>query len=68
MKKWSTMESETSAELVRKEDFSFDALKEKLTQRLSSDVAKEEPLKKDCISIPTISSVRDRLRKFEGKS
>ncbi|WKY17242.1 hypothetical protein Q1695_001673 [Nippostrongylus brasiliensis] len=68
MKKWSTMESETSAEFVRKEDFSFDALKEKLTQRLSSDVAKEEPPKKDCISIPTISSVRDRLRKFEDSS
>ncbi|XGW33373.1 hypothetical protein V3C99_017649 [Haemonchus contortus] len=66
-KKRATIIDGPAVEFVPKEDFSFDALKEKLVRRVSYGHQEDKP-KKEVISIPTISSVRDRLRKFEGKT
>ncbi|KAK6766101.1 hypothetical protein RB195_025794 [Necator americanus] len=51
---------------VPRDDFSFDALKEKLIRRVSTDHTKPKP-KKECIPITSLSSVRDRLKQFESK-
>ncbi|CAJ0609167.1 unnamed protein product [Cylicocyclus nassatus] len=57
---------DTQQEFVPREDFSFDALKDKLIRRVSKDNEKPPP-KKECISITSVSSVRDRLKQFENK-
>ncbi|RCN51099.1 kinase domain protein [Ancylostoma caninum] len=62
----STSAQETTMEFVPREDFSFDALKDKLIRRVSTDHQKPAP-KKECIPITSVSSVRDRLRQFESK-
>ncbi|EYB96641.1 hypothetical protein Y032_0148g2643 [Ancylostoma ceylanicum] len=62
----STSAQDTTMEFVPREDFSFDALKDKLIRRVSTDHSKPAP-KKECISITSVSSVRDRLRQFESK-
>ncbi|KAL6722767.1 hypothetical protein Aduo_017858 [Ancylostoma duodenale] len=62
----STSAQETTMEFVPREDFSFDALKDKLIRRVSTDHPKPAP-KKERISITSVSSVRDRLRQFESK-
>ncbi|KHJ86400.1 hypothetical protein OESDEN_13854 [Oesophagostomum dentatum] len=57
---------DTTTEFVPREDFSFDALKDKLIRRVTAD-QQQPPPKKECISITSVSSVRDRLRQFESK-
>ncbi|VDM81754.1 unnamed protein product [Strongylus vulgaris] len=62
----SSSSQDTKQEFLPKEDFSFEALKDKLIRRVSKE-HENPPPKKECISITSVSSVRDRLRQFEGK-
>ncbi|CAI2356417.1 unnamed protein product [Caenorhabditis sp. 36 PRJEB53466] len=57
----------TDIEYQPREDFSFEALKEKLTRRVSDGFSDEEKKPKQMISIPPTNSVKDRLRHFEKK-
>uniref|UniRef100_A0A8R1I117 Protein kinase domain-containing protein n=1 Tax=Caenorhabditis japonica TaxID=281687 RepID=A0A8R1I117_CAEJA len=57
----------TDIEYQPKEDFSFDALKAKLTRRVSEGYGDEDKRPKQMIAIPPTNSVKDRLRQFEKK-
>uniref|UniRef100_A0A0K0D6S0 Uncharacterized protein n=1 Tax=Angiostrongylus cantonensis TaxID=6313 RepID=A0A0K0D6S0_ANGCA len=61
--------SEKSSHHIPRDDFSFSSLREKLVRRLSTDSEKSSStVKSQCISIPTINSVRDRMKRFECRN
>ncbi|KAJ1351385.1 hypothetical protein KIN20_007378 [Parelaphostrongylus tenuis] len=54
---------------IPRENFSFSSLREKLVRRVSTDSEKSSSaVKSQCISIPIVNSVRDRMKRFESKN
>ncbi|VDM52936.1 unnamed protein product [Angiostrongylus costaricensis] len=61
--------SEERSQHIPRDDFSFTSLREKLVRRLSTDSEKfSSTVKSQCISIPTVNSVRDRMKRFECRN
>ncbi|KAF1747055.1 hypothetical protein GCK72_023513 [Caenorhabditis remanei] len=57
----------TDIEYQPREDFSFEALKEKLTRRVSDGYDDDGKRVKQMVAIPPTNSVKDKLRHFEKK-
>lgn len=57
----------TDIEYQPREDFSFEALKEKLTRRVSYGYDDDGKRGKQMVLIPPTNSVKDKLRHFEKK-
>uniref|UniRef100_A0A1I7U0L7 Protein kinase domain-containing protein n=1 Tax=Caenorhabditis tropicalis TaxID=1561998 RepID=A0A1I7U0L7_9PELO len=57
----------TDIEYQPREDFSFEALKEKLTRRVSDGYGDDGKRVKEMVAIPPTNSVKDKLRHFEKK-